>query len=273
MGSQKKTRKRKKNRVIKEGILSWILANRLIMVSLILFLVAGAAGITFYYAYGYVTDFLRIRKVVVKGNRYLSMKEVILLTELRGRESLLRVSSRDLRGRLLRSPWIKDVVIRKELPDTIVLKIMETAPRALLKKNGHMYIVDKSGRILEEMSNTVPFLPVIKMSGNRKDTLIEALKLAGVIRESEFLSNEEVVIDAEAPYRMTLRVGDLLIKVGKGDYRSKLSRLAHLEKEIISRGIPIKYIDLRFSRRVIVRASSSPGNSGVRSYFAGETNE
>jgi hypothetical protein len=52
MGSQKKTRKRKKNRVIKEGILSWILANRLIMVSLILFLVAGAAGITFYYAYG-----------------------------------------------------------------------------------------------------------------------------------------------------------------------------------------------------------------------------
>jgi cell division septal protein FtsQ len=39
-----------------------------------------------------------------------------------------------MRERLLLSPWIRETIIRKELPHTVVIKIREAEPLALLKR-------------------------------------------------------------------------------------------------------------------------------------------
>jgi len=205
------------------------------------------------YLYGKAAELMLINSIRVEGNKHLSDEEVIALLRLGQRESMLRISSRELSERVLQSPWIRDVAIRKELPHTLIVKVREAEPLALLKKKGRLYIVGRSGDILEELSQTIAFLPVIRMDSGRKDLLREALKVAAIVREEGFFSDDEVEIVARKPEDMRLVVGGLTIMVGKGDYRKKLMRLVQLEDEIVRRGIPAGYVDLRFSRRVIVR--------------------
>ena len=50
-----------------------------------------------------------------------------------------------------------------------------------------------------------------------------------------------------------MQVDGMLVKVGHGEYEEKLQRLLELEDEIMRRGIPVDYIDLRFANKVIVK--------------------
>jgi cell division protein FtsQ len=252
--------KKKSNRVKKEGKpLLRIFLHPLFLKSVFFIVLTGVVGLAGVYLYGKTADIMRINRIEVTGNKHLSDKEIISLMKLGQGESMLRISSRELSERVLKSPWIRDVVIRKELPHTLILKVKEAEPLALLKRKGHLYIVSRRGEILEELNQTIAFLPVIKMDSTKKSLLKEALKVAGIVREEGFFSDEEVEIIAKTPEEMALKVGDLTIKIGKGNYRKKLSRFVLLENEIVRRGMTAGYVDLRFSRRVIVRAAKRRG--------------
>ena len=57
----------------------------------------------------------------------------------------------------------------------------------------------------------------------------------------------------QAPRIFRCKVDGMLVKVGHGEYEEKLQRLLELEDEIMRRGIPVDYIDLRFANKVIVK--------------------
>lgn len=216
----------------------------------------AAAG----FSYAFIADVMSVRRVVIHGNKYLSEREVILLTELSHRDSLLKIRSRELVTRLLESPWISEVDVRKELPHTIILRIKETKPRALLKRDEDIFIVDKDGRMLEKIEKTVPFLPVIGPVGAAGgEALRAALELSGVLKTGEFFQNDAVEISAETPHDVTLSVGERTIKIGSGNYQEKLLRLRETEREILRRGINVDSIDLRFARRVVVKPVEESG--------------
>ncbi len=251
--------RKKSNRIKKEGNVLRIFLHPLLLKSVLFIALIGVIGLAGVYLYGKTADIMRINRIEVTGNKHLSDKEIISLMKLGRGESMLRISSRELSERVLKSPWIRDVVIRKELPHTLIVKVKEAEPLALLKRKGHLYIVSRRGEILEELSQTIAFLPVIKMDSTKKSLLKEALKVAGIVREEGFFSDDEIEIIAKTPEEMTLKIGDLTVKIGKGNYRKKLSRFVQLEDEIVKRGMPAGYVDLRFSRRVIVRAAKGRG--------------
>ena len=57
----------------------------------------------------------------------------------------------------------------------------------------------------------------------------------------------------QGPEDISMQVDGMLVKVGHGEYEEKLQRLLELEDEIMRRGIPVDYIDLRFANKVIVK--------------------
>ena len=246
--------KRKGNRIKRDRRpLLKVLLHPLFLKLTLLTAAVVLTGIMGIYVYGEAVDLFRINKIIVTGNKHLSNREVISLTKVSRRDSILTASSQQLGKRLLKSPWIKDVTIRKELPHTLIVNIKEAEPLALLRKKGHLYIVGKEGQTLEKLTQTIPFLPVIRMNSRKKSLFKEGLKLAQVIRDGDFFSNEEIEILIKDPAEITLKIGTLLVKVGRGGYRDKLLRFTQLEKEILKRGIPVDYVDLRFSKRVVIR--------------------
>ncbi len=204
-----------------------------------------------------------VHRVVFTGNEHLSDEELRNLAGLRPGENLLTLSGSRIYARMMESPWLRSVSIRKELPDVLHILIKEAEPFALLDMKGHLFIVDDSGRMLEELRDSqMPFLPIISADPfGKKEAFSEAISLVRAVKGTGLLSRKDhVEIIAQKPEEMTLNIDGIVVKVGSGEYEEKLGRLMELEEEIKKRQIPVDYIDLRFSNRVIVK----PVNEVIR---------
>ena len=204
-----------------------------------------------------------VRSVVITGNEHLTDEELKTMAGLESDDNLLTVSGRRISSKMMESPWIRSVAVRKEFPDRLLIHISEAEPFALLDMKGKLFIVDDRGTMLEELRDiAVPFLPVISSNPyQEKGAFQEAIILAKAIKNTGLLSGKDhIEIISHKPQEMSVNIDGIVVKVGEGEYEDKLARLADIEEEIKSRNIPVDYIDLRFANRVLV----SPVNEVVR---------
>jgi cell division protein FtsQ len=203
-----------------------------------------------------------VRQIVFNGNRHLSDDELRALAGVHSHDSLIVLSSSRIIRNLLRSPWIRSVSIRKDLPDTLSMTIKEAEPFALLEMEKHLFLVDEQGKLLEELrENSTPFLPVITGDPYKeKDALIEAIRLAKAIREKGLSSGQDrIEIVAHKSHELAVTLDGIVVKIGAGGYDEKLDKLLYLEEDIKRLGIPVDYIDLRFAGKAIVKPATDKG--------------
>ena len=200
-----------------------------------------------------------VKEIVFSGNKHVSESELKAIMGINVNESLLELSSKELEGRLLKSPWIKAVSFRKDFPHRFTVRIEESMPYALLEMNGRTFFVDDKGNLLEELKGeSIPFLPIISGDPFKNSSVFsEVLNLVKTMKDKGFIAVKdriEIIIPHGAgPEDISMQVDGMLVKVGHGEYEEKLQRLLELEDEIMRRGIPVDYIDLRFANKVIVK--------------------
>jgi len=200
-----------------------------------------------------------VKEVIFSGNKHLTDSELKVMMGLKGNESLIGLSSGELAAGLLKSPWIRAVSFRKDFPHRFLVKIEEAMPFTLLEMNGRTFFVDDKGNLLEEIKNdSIPFLPII--SGDpfkNHSSFLEALSLVKIMKGNGFINMKDrieiIIPQGSGPEDISMRIDGTLVKIGYGEYEEKLERLLELEGEIMRRGIPVDYIDLRFANRVIVK--------------------
>jgi len=197
----------------------------------------------------------RINDIQVTGNYHLEMQDVISSSKIEKGEPLLKISLRDIKDRLEQNAWIKSVSLKKQLPGTVLIKIKEAEPMALLSLKKRLYLMDGDGELLERLKGDgVPFLPVIKnINPKKKKDMKEALKLVSTLNDKNIIANRESIEIGVETYGLKINMDGELIKVGYGEYSAKIDRWMELEPEIRKRGLPIKYVDLRFKDSVIVK--------------------
>ncbi len=194
-------------------------------------------------------------EIIVSGNYHLDKEDIVKSMNIKKGNLLLDISSSDINDRLRENPWIKSVALKKQLPGTILIKVKEASPKALLSIKKKLYIIDEDGRILERIKGeSTPFLPVIKeISPKNEKDMKEALKLIDSLTEKNMLNSRESVEIGVETYGLFMNMDGEIIKVGYGGYSKKFERWLELEPEIRKRGVSIKYIDLRFKDSVIVK--------------------
>jgi len=199
-----------------------------------------------------------LKHVQIEGNKHLSDADLLALMRIPDDENLLMLSSERMYERLHSSPWIKSVSIRKILPDTLVVRVDESQPQALISKPNGYVVVDSQGIELERIhGRSERFLPVIRASDlEQTEEFGAALRLASVINDagiSKSASSVEIVgLDGDVK-DLSVKIDGLEVKVGEGSYDKKLTRLYELMEEIRKRPFDVEYIDLRFANRVIVK--------------------
>lgn len=198
---------------------------------------------------------LNVNDIQVSGNYHLSKADVIKDLNINRDTSLLTLELNIVDARLRSNFWIKEVSLRKQMPDTLMIRIKEAAPKALLYLNGRAFLVEEEGNMLEEvMDEGTAFLPVIRSESAEKNKkgIQEALQLIDALDKKGILSSRESVEIMINSYGPDMVVDGSVIKVGYGNYMEKLARWEELEPEVAKLG-PTSYIDLRFRDRVIVK--------------------
>jgi len=224
-----------------------------------LFVILAALSLLILLRYGlhwFGREFLPVKQVLFTGYKHLSEKELMRLSAINNTD-MINLSAKSVKANLMKSPWIKNVSIRKDFPDTVKIMIYETEPFALLEMKGKSFLIDGDGRLLEELKGeAIPFLPVILSDPfKNRESFTEAIILARVLRERNIAKERnrvEILADREKE-NMAVMIDGVVVKVGYGDYEEKFARLFELEEEIKKKAMAVEYIDLRFSNSVIVK--------------------
>jgi len=170
-----------------------------------------------------------------------------------------------LKGTLLAEPWIRDVNLRKEYPDTLAVQVIERRPVAVLAGRQAEAIVDETGTVLEqwpnggEIPNQWSRLPVIH--GVEAVSLREGASAAS----QRFAAALEIFHAASSPAEPGLdldvsRWDDVRVqrhgywlRFGEGRFDEKWRRFLSVENEIERRHEGVREVDLRFPDQVVVR--------------------
>ena len=99
------------------------------------------------------SDYFTLTEVTFIGNKHLTDAELFKLSEIQDEANLIMLSAESVYENLHASPWLNDVSVRKELPSTLVVKVHETKPGAVLRSPSGMFVLDTDGIVLKEISS------------------------------------------------------------------------------------------------------------------------
>jgi cell division septal protein FtsQ len=122
--------------------------RRLGTVALVVLIVAVPLGV---FAWGRTSGTFRVRHIVVSGARPAHAKalRVVLRQRFLGTNLFLATAAR-VRAALAGFPYVDQVAIDRDFPDTLKVRMTEYVPAALLSSGGRWYVVSTEGRVLAE---------------------------------------------------------------------------------------------------------------------------
>ncbi len=116
-----------------------------IVVAAVVVVVLGCAGLM-------RSSLFTVTTVEVVGVERLTEDEVRAVADVPDEATLLRFPADDVRDRLLADPWIADVSVNRDFPDSMVITVVERTPSALLDLGEQYWVVDAGGYVLEKQS-------------------------------------------------------------------------------------------------------------------------
>lgn len=219
---------------------------------------------------------LAIRRVAVTGNVRLSTGEIHALLDGLSGTSILTADLAAYRRRLLDSPWVEDVAIRRLLPSTIEVFVSERRPIGLSRLRGQLYLVDRRGTLIDEFGpQYAEFdLPIIdglvRAPGTGQPAIDEtraelAARVIEAVAARAELATRVSQIDVSDAHDAVVLLDDdpALLHLGDEHFVERLQYYLELAPALRENVREMDYVDLRFGERVYVR----PAGDAARKKF------
>ncbi len=240
--------------------LSWRRARVLISVVLVVYATYRAFDLVV------SASTLQVRRIAVHGNVLVSEGELEALVDgLRG-TSILTADLEAFRQKLLASPWVADVALRRVLPSTVEVFVRERRPIGLSRLGHRLYLVDRQGTVIDEFGPEYSRfdLPIIdglvRAPGTGKPALDEkraelAARVIDAVAQRKDLARRLSQIDVSDVQNAIVLLDDdgALLYLGDEDFATRLQAYVDLAPALRERVPDIDYVDLRFGGRVYVR--------------------
>ncbi len=244
-------------------------------------LLVGAMSLVLIFGYDVLTqcDYFKGRRIVVQGAHRLKRAEILRQAGVRPGMNILAVNLPLVRKRLLAHPWVAEAQARRELPDTLVLRIREQQPMAVVDL-GRPFLINRDGQIFKALEKKDPHdLPRITGLGFG-DFSVEGLPttrpfqaVMAVLRlgnaPGSVLPNADIrriAVDRDCGLTLLVDDGRREIRLGFENYQRKYRRLAvilgFLEKNAAVSDYA--WVDIQNINRVVVspRGLSAAAGTG-----------
>jgi cell division protein FtsQ len=200
-----------------------------------------------------------VRRVEVRGVK--RMNELKVYERVLGERdrAMPQVDLPSLRNELLELSWVEDARVSRQLPDTLVVDIVERKPHAVLRKPGRLVLIDAEGHELEPVSAArAKGMLVISGpgAGPQAPALSRLLESAPALKsrvtEAEWMGNRR--------WNLTFDTGQVLaLPQGEKEGATALISFARLDGVNRMLGGKVAIFDMRAPDRIYLRV---PGRSG-----------
>ena len=209
---------------------------------------------------------LQVRRIAVHGNVRISSGEVQALVDgLRG-SSILTVDLARYRRRLMESPWVADVAMRRVLPSTVEVFVSERRPMGLCRLGHTLYLVDATGTLIDEFGPQyaefdLPIIDGLVAAPNSGRPSIDearaelAARLIDSLAPRKDIEERVSQIDVRDVHDAVVMLQDdgALLHLGEEKFLERLQSYVDLAPALREQVREIDYVDLRFGERVYVR--------------------
>ena len=194
-------------------------------------------------------DFFHVRRVVVRGVRYLDGRALVRQMQIDTTVSIWDALG-PYSARLAPHRQIRSVRLSRRLPSTVIVTIEEITPIALApSQGGGLRAYDEEARALPLDPTRVDVdLPIL----SRADTSL--LRLLGDLKRIDPAMYARVSeVERTGRDEAIVFLSSLPVRVRSTIPADRFAEVRAVEEDLVRRGVKYVELDLRFSERVIVR--------------------
>jgi cell division protein FtsQ len=219
--------------------------------------VAGAAGLTALagrqLAFAAADAGYEVERVEVHGVE--RMNELKVYERVLGQQdrAMPLVDLHALRASLMQLSWVEEARVSRQLPDTIVVDIVERKPHAALRRAGRLVLIDHTGHVLEPVSEAEA-KGMLLISGPGAQAQVEALSslldaapaLRPQVAQAEWVGNRR--------WNLTYKTGQVLA-LPQGEQRAAAALIDFARADGLYRliGGKVAAFDMRNAPRLYMR--------------------
>jgi len=161
-----------------------------------------------------------VRRVEVRGTRHLSELKIYERVLAERNRAMPEVDVRALRADLMQLSWVADARVSRQLPDTLVVDVIERRPKAVLRigdkgETAHYALIDETGHVLDPIAPARAHGHLI-LSGNGVEGQVAALDtlldvspaLKAQVAEADWIGNRRWNLTFHTRQVLALPEGD-----------------------------------------------------------------
>lgn len=199
------------------------------------------------------SDTFKIQRIIVQGNNEIPKEDIIFESEVSKGENLFKMDRSHAEKNISLLPYVKSVKIRRKLPNTVMINIVEREEHLLIENIASYYVADEEGHILKQVDEIKKDLVLIKGTNIRNLSLgsnaLEAIDKKE-LSEMIFLS-KEIGIDKLIENINLEKLDNINIQLNNGidvafgqlsNVKYKLGMLSEILKDIENKGNKYKKI-------------------------------
>jgi cell division protein FtsQ len=216
--------------------------------------VAGAFAAVGGQAWLRQTPHFAVARITVNGNHRASKAALLERARLVPGQNLFALDLERARLAVAAHPWVESAELRRRLPDTLELSVVERVPAAALAL-GEVYLVDAEGepfkRLQAEDGVDLPIISGLEREAfdgrnARGSERVQLALLAIAAWGKSAAGTTDPLSEARlSPEGVTLvTAGGLEVRVGDEDFDARLSRLSRVRAELSQRSLTAQVVRL-----------------------------
>ena len=219
------------------GLLRWFFG--IVLSSVLLF--GLVTGLLYAYRYATTSDHFAIRTITVNGTSHFDRAAVLKAAGLSEGMNSLAVNIADVELALRKTPWVANVSVKRQLPDSFTIDITERLPAFWVLKDSNLLYADSKGNLIAPVeSENFLSLPALELEQggelllDKLDSFVSALKNTSLPLEVGTAS--WLRLSAARGFELFLEKHGLAISIGTEAWEENLRRLGLVLNDLAQRG-------------------------------------
>jgi len=210
-----------------------------------------------------------VRTIEVQGGSRRSPEDIAHLGGIAKGQNIFTADLEAAKVGILTDPWIEQASVRRKLPSTIAVEVVEREAAALVAVGPDLYLSTRQGELFKKPEPGDPYdLPIV--TGTRSDDIVndragavamikKALDLAfdyEHVGAAKFLPVQEVHVEDDGALVLSVGKDAVALRLGKGPYRQTLEQASRVLGELAARHAQASVVFLdneAHPERVVVR--------------------
>ena len=194
-----------------------------------------------------------VKRVEVRGVKHINELKVYERVLGQRNRAMPLVDIDGLRSELMQLSWVEDARVSRQLPDTLVIDVVERKPHAVLRKADRMVLIDATGHELETVTAARAKGKLVLSGPGVSRQVVALTDLLGAapalkpqVREAEWVGNRR--------WNLTFKTGQVLA-LPEGVRPSSTALMSFARLDGINRllGGKVAAFDMRASDRIYFR--------------------